>query len=492
MKILKHNNTNLQNNILKLAYFYVLFPLILFFGGWLKWYYAFPCILLLLFCYYNLCKGDIVFWKPELNHCNIVKIVFIVGIIFVWVYFSGIGKLVYQNTDHECRNTIFEIMVGHPWPIKEIYIVNDIAVERGLIYYIAFWLPSAVVGKFWGLEAGYFFQIIWAVLGVFLFYYIICIIRKKLEIWPLLLFVFFSGLDIVGYFIISRGSLNFDPTRHLEWWCILQYSSFTTQLFWVFNQAVPAWLIFILIYMQKSNKNIVFLLSLSMLSSTLPFVGMIPFVLYFIFSRKYGTNNWKDWLQVFIKDTFTFSNIVGGGMLGLLLFTYLSGNEASQMINTVANPENASTSFWIYMVFILLDVGVYWIILFKYQRRCQLFYLTAFWLVICPLIKVGNSEDFCMRASIPALILLYLFVIDTLEIAKTRRDIPLLIALLIVLSVGSMTPIHEFTRAIVVTIREYRDEGKITFNTLSEEQLMTSINFSGNTAKSVFYKVFCK
>lgn len=39
---------------------------------------------------------------------------------------------------------------------------------RGLIYYIGYWLPAAVVGKVFGLTAGYYFQYVWAIIGIFI------------------------------------------------------------------------------------------------------------------------------------------------------------------------------------------------------------------------------------------------------------------------------------------------------------------------------------
>lgn len=48
--------------------------------------------------------------------------------------------------------------------------------------------------------------------------------------------------------------------EHIDFWCgIAQYSSMSTLLFWVFNQAIYAWLILCIILAQKDNRHIVFI-----------------------------------------------------------------------------------------------------------------------------------------------------------------------------------------------------------------------------------------
>ena len=100
---------------------------------------------------------------------------------------------------------------------------------------------------------------LWTALGVWIFYSLVCSYLKKFKAWPLVLFFAFSGLDIISWFLRGNGLAD---SMHIEWSIPnFQYSSFLTQLFWVFNQAIPAWIITILILLQKNNRNIVFLIS---------------------------------------------------------------------------------------------------------------------------------------------------------------------------------------------------------------------------------------
>ena len=85
----------------------------------------------------------------------------------------------------------------------------------------------------------------------------------------LCILIFFSGLDIVGAYLTSMDYINmrYDPW-HLEWWGTpYQYSSMTTQLFWVFNQATSGVVVYqCLTYIQKNNRNLVYILACCMLS----------------------------------------------------------------------------------------------------------------------------------------------------------------------------------------------------------------------------------
>ena len=110
--------------------------------------------------------------------------------------------------DHWWRNQTFQILVEYDWPVTKQVMMEDGVHTRGLIYYIGFWLPAACVGKLFGLTAGYCFQLLWAALGVGLVYYYICAYLKRLSVWPLFGLILFSGLDILGYYMIGRDLGN--------------------------------------------------------------------------------------------------------------------------------------------------------------------------------------------------------------------------------------------------------------------------------------------
>lgn len=485
----KMKKSNLGN---ALIYLYVVLPIVIFLIGWTKWYIAIPGTLIIGICWYRMMKDSPVLQLPEWDSKSLETIMFVVLIIMLWVYLSGIGKFVFQNTDHDCRNPIFEILVNYSWPATREMFSSTGTDVKGLIYYIGFWLPAAVVGKLFGMTAGYCFQAVWAVIGVFIFYLLISSVVQEIRIWPLVTFIFFSGIDIVGYYLVNGTLAGVTGTYQLEIWGTSQYSSFTTQLFWVFNQALPAWIILMLIYVQKKNRYIVLLMGCVLISSTLPFIGMLPFVVYFVFPRKYDGYKGKMWWKEWLTDTFSVENVIGGGIAGIVTAFYLFGNEAGQTFVPAMEGKDPRGFLFMYVLFIIIEAGCYFVAIYPYKKRNPLFYISFAWLCICPWIQVGYGSDFCMRASIPALVILYLLVIETLKASWKDKNWKVFVGLMVLLIIGSATPLHEINRTTNQTFIAYHDQQPVYIQGQMEDQIFDSYNFSGKVEDSFFFKYLAK
>lgn len=485
-----------------LGILYLVLPFLIFIGGWTKLYISVPAILVVIFCTWKVCKDIPELWMPAWNRDNFIKILFIIGVLAIWVYYSGIGKFVFQNTDHTARNRIFDMLVQYEWPIKSNKLLTNLEGQTGrygMIYYIGFWLPSAIIGKLFGLRIGYYFQAVWALLGLVLIYYLMCSRWKQIKVWPVFVLIFFSGLDIVGAYITNMDYVNSPIIWHLEWWSTpYQYSSMTTQLFWVFNQAIPIWLATMLSYIQKNNRNLVFILACCMLTSTLPFIGLFSITIFLCLSPKEQSidttkKTLKQRVLFLIKDTCTIQNVLGGGVIGILSFCYLSGNlsGAHVMAKNALGPKY-DNSIAKYVLFIILDLGIYVVLLYKYQKEQTLYYFVVANLLIIPWIKIGASGDFCMRASIPGLFLIMIWVIDAISKAWEDKIYVLFAGLIITLLIGSVTPIFEMRRTFTETFQRL-DHGEIVYaDEDSEKHIFRSPNFSGDIEKSFFYKYMAK
>ena len=500
---------------------YLIAPILIFVLGWLKWYFALIGGIAIVVSYVLAIKTDeqIALYRPTRQEFRVLFTAAL--IILLWATYSGIGGICYQNSDHSARTAIFRALVEKTWPVK-----SEDGV-RGLIYYIGFWLPSACVGKIFGFEVGYKFQIIWAALGIWFVYYLICSHRKKVELWPLFFLIFFSGLDILGEAFRSRDGLNLFLDRHLEWWHQggLQYSSFTTQLFWVFNQAVPAWVTAAFLMNHKKCNNMLMILGSIILCSTFPFVGFIPIVVFWIISK--CRLDWNKWC----KEVFTIQNMTGVLVIGIISFIYLIGNvsggnvednhyrveknaiqqetdtdllasvgielygtsaeievEVSQPKKNVWNRINDWMQY--YGIFYIVEFGFYMLLILPYQRKNPLFYVILAELIICPFIKVGFQQDFCMRASIPAYFLLMIMCMDTFaqmhesSREKLQADYVLFILLL---CLAGLTPMSEINRC---TSEMYVRANQGVTNQYPEssiEEILNGSNFSGNVEDNIFY-----
>lgn len=523
-------------------YGYLTLPVIIFLMGWCRWYIGIPAALVVAASFW-LCIREHPCKKGNLSiSANPMKCCIILLIILWWVGMSGIGGYVWQNEDHDWRNAIFDLLVEDSWPVTDSIAVDGQLQERSLIYYIGFWLPAALVGKLFGLNAGYAVQYVWAVAGILLFYALICAWRRKVVIWPLWVIIFFSGADAVGTLINSQSSLQIFGGYHLERWARhYQFSSMTTQLFWVFNQAIPAWLVSAMVFLSEKPRNLIFIWSLIMVSSTLPFAGLLPFILFFLISRGEWekSRNVPQLLKNIWKNWGSFQNVLGGGAVGLVTLSYLMGNISigdSPVLSRLlsfwrGNPVLLVIAlvavlfllfaiFWgtaalflhgkgryvlnilrylfiagiIYtgsfvlldsyrsdtyaykllflFTFYMIEAGIYLVCLKNKVHDQVLFWITAIWLLVIPLIKIGSSLDFCMRASIPALLLIMLWLIDALDTKERTWKIWILIGVFLV---GSITPLHELKRTYVNTRKGYE------IHAVEKEDVLQPGNFSGDT-----------
>lgn len=435
-----------------LSYIYILLPIIIFLIGWCNPLIATVGTLICLVSLYFACKNAPELWSPDSKRGYF----FICGLFIislVWVYFSGIGALVFQNMDHNCRNPIFELLINNSWPVivdGKTYLNTNQPLM--LTYYIAFWLPSACIGKlFNSIQVGYYAQMLWASFGIFLtFYYILSFLKKKNYI-PIFIFIFFSGLDVLGGNITNYANVT-DWVSHLEWWFpYVQFSSFTTQLFWVFNQAIPAWIITLVLLQEKNNKNIIFLYSCMLLHSTLPAIGIFPIVTYLMWKNNKDIDRnclTINHIKESIKSACTVQNILCSIVILIFSYLYLSGNISGGK-STFWNPSLNIMILYV-TIFLTLEVGLYLLLVLKYNKKEPLFYIITLMFILYPFIRIGNGADFCMRATIPALVILYLMVVKVFD-SEFKKNRLIKITLIMLLLIGAINPIHEFTRTIYFT-----------------------------------------
>lgn len=477
-------NTKFLN---KLTFLYIIIPTIIFLIGWCKLYLSIPISIALIIIYlkrYKLEKNEVKEIVKSIKK-NKKKILIVLGIILFYVFISGIGGYVYQNDDHAYRNGIFETLVNNKWPV----VYDKLPTFKGqimLVYYFAFWLPAAVIGKIFGLTTGYFFLYLWAVIGVSIVFAYLMKYFKKNYLIPILIFVTFSGLDILENFFHGRDALALiNSTAHLEWITNSQMSSFTTQLFWVFNQAIPAWLLTFCILNEEDNRILGVLLALSLIFCTLPAVGLIFVAFYKVFFTDVNILKLikvKDKFIKWLKNIFTWENILVGIPLLLICALFVKSNIAGSNISYVFKGFEILNI----LISIIFEVLIYYIVIYKYQNKSPLYYISLISLIICPLLSINGKGDFCMRASIPGLIMLLILIFQSLEKAMEKNDKTFIKILATLLIIGSLTPINEVKRTIANTHK----------NTVLERyDLVISPcknNFFGYTKDNLFYKYIAR
>jgi hypothetical protein len=138
--------------------------------------------------------------------------------------------------------------------------------------------------------------------------------------------------------------------------------------------------------------------------------------------------------------------------------------------------------------FFLLEAGIYLLLIYRQYEKELMYYVIFISLLVCPFIKVGYAADFSMRASIPALLILFIMIVKFLFNNYNFKKYKLRYLLLcFCLFLGSVTPTIEFVRGFydVITNRSiFRAtdftktfEGKIVYdqsnNTVSNSNFVT-------------------
>ena len=475
---------------------YLVIPIIVFFFGWLKGIIAllFSCVIV-LFCwniYKQLSKNIKILFTKKTRVFWLISFI----CICVWVYFSGIGSFSYQNGDYWVRNPIYRDLCNYNWPV-----IYDLSLEPDYIkalagtskvafsYYYIWWLPPAFISKLFGnVEIiSNIILYIWAVLGCLIVLYNLNAIIGECRYSSLLVLLFFSGMDVIGYAISMH---RFSLIKHLEWWAYttFQYSSNTTQLYWVFNQSIALWIITELLLQLKDNRYIGGLCAISIAYSPWATLGFIPIAFAGSFRKKEE-----------IRNVFNLSNILIVLVLGISFgLFYISSSGSSGGIElTISLFKDQIILFVVgYILFLILECGVYFYLTYEDNRKDVYYFVIMIELIIFPLIRIREG-NFTMRASIPALFILMVYVLRTLYNSKNERIRKLVVIALII---GAFTPMNEINRSlyntIILNVRDNHEEiysfGNIKTNDESYIEIARDQFFIYDYEKSLFFKYLAK
>ena len=92
----------------------------------------------------------------------------IFSLLFIWLLFSGIGSLSYQNTDYEVRNAVLHDLIDYKWPVTYDFtnlssnyqnVLN--ASSAKFVYYFTYWLPASIIGKIFNYQVANIFLFIY-------------------------------------------------------------------------------------------------------------------------------------------------------------------------------------------------------------------------------------------------------------------------------------------------------------------------------------------
>jgi hypothetical protein len=430
----------------RLALGYLLLPLVIFLASWFEIWAALPLLACLVYSLRGLI-GPVrvdraVGAQPTPTRMHLAVAVLVAC---AWTACGGCGHLVFANADWYVRDAVLHDLVTGPWPVG--YASPDGAM-RLLRAPVGFYLPAALVGKWAGLMAAHAAMAVWTAAGATLFLLqILSRIPSRLgaALMAAAVLVLFSGLDVVGTLLHAPGAAaHWDITWHLEWWAErYQYSSMTTQLFWVPNHALCGWVAMGLLMRSPRGAlepMLPILIVAVALWSPLTALGLTPFALLRAgeaMRRSLELAHPRVWLPAAI--------------VGLVIAAYLT-LDSSRIPRSwiVGNGDSVLSNLARQAEFFVLEAGLAGGAILA-LRRSRAVVLALVILALLPLVSFGAANDFVMRASIPSLAVL------AMEAARALAEPVVSAAVLAkkmllgaLLALGAVTPFQEFARAAVL------------------------------------------
>lgn len=354
---------------------------------------------------------------------------------------GGQGRLFYANLDWQVRDAVLRDLTLYPWP----YVYADRGELELLRAPLGIYLTPAALGKALGVGAAGIALLIQNIFltGGFLAVASVLFETKRARIWAVTVFVLFSGMDIIGTWIVQANSGRFEPIDHIEFWSGLQYSSHITLLFWVPQHGLAGWIgaLFFLLWRQEKVKLGLLLAAVPTLAlwSPLAAMGVVPFAAYAGMSELLRRR-----IRLFDLAVPAVAVLLAAPGLAYLA---ADGDSVGMRIQAPFLVQFATFT----ALEVLPFVAAVLILTPRPRYGSPDFVITAACLILIPFVRVGEGYDFMMRVSIPAFAILAVLVADALSRERLGQlpPFPRLVAycLILTLLIGMATPLLELRRA---------------------------------------------
>jgi len=140
---------------------YILLPVYIFLFFWVKQIYSFLFLIPLTIFLVVTLKH---FKSKDTIQLSKINLIFLLLILIFWTVLSGAGHRNYESGDGFKHNAILADLIAYDWPVR--YVMQKAQGVVYLCYYIGYYLPSALVGKFVGWNGANLFLFFWTLLGI--------------------------------------------------------------------------------------------------------------------------------------------------------------------------------------------------------------------------------------------------------------------------------------------------------------------------------------
>jgi len=450
-----------SENLRKWVFAYLALPNLIFMIGFLRWEILLPAVFFLVAALISIWRGgnrrDVVL-EPLVPSADCVHLPMRWAVAFavavtLWCIMAGQGGFVVQTTDWNWRNATFRDLITHEWPVR----YDDFG--RALVFYVGHWLPAAVVGKaVFGLtgdlsiawRAGNVALLVWTASGLLIALAQLSLLLKAdsplRRFGVLALLIFFGGMDALGAWGLNikqilSGCAPLNPWLDFgELWAPpFNYPSNSSCLYWAFHQTAATWIAVFYIARGVRMLELAFVVSLVSLSAPLPNVGL-AFIAAALVLRRLAVSRRDAWDVV--KAAVSVPNITGVAVVTPLVAALLCANDQTGGITFAWYDMGAGFFFRRCVFFLCFEIGLYFVLSYKWFYRSTWWWTALIWLCICPAVKVGEWADFCMKAMMPAFAALSVMAAFSFIRYRCCRDWRAF-ALAGCLAVGAYVPVKE-------------------------------------------------
>ena len=408
---------------------YLLLPNVLFMLTWLNLIWASVGFAVSAYAFYSFLKATkesredfSVLRTPKMQASTLLYLAvftLVLGVLFSLGNF-GLG----QSYDYFKHNTIVKELIEKPFPVVyENETRYGVLKEPAILgYYMAYYLPTAVICKVIGLEASNVLLYIWGAIGLFIsFSWLYFLSPKNLNI--ILVFVVFLlgatlfkpylyahyllkdfvSLPMIQYFIWPSGisfnlvNVHYSPQHHIVT---------TVGVFFVYYES----------FIRKDNRFVLFFVSLLLMWSFLGAFSVGIIAAFLVLYRRFS-------------GFFTVANLLGGGVITFIMAAYFlahfQDNRYSGFIWTFADIsgylyQKPILSLFALVAYCTFEIGVYLFFMYKlfaskstYKDKLVLLIFCAAYFILSPLFRLGFNNDLAMRLISTIKILIFLLLIGT-------------------------------------------------------------------------------
>jgi hypothetical protein len=432
-----------------LSLLYLALPIGIFFANWLRRPYALVLLALLVLALGRALvqihqdagrRQEAV--RPPISRSNAIGVA-IVTLLLAW--YSGAGGFGYQRGDWDKHNAMLTELTTRSWPVR-LGTESGVAGGSYLTYYVAYYLPAAVVGRLFGIEAAHLALFVWTLAGLLLA--AVWVLRLVPSAgWPTWAAWFvLSGMDVVAAPVVWILGTGWELRRGVDWWALYgSYSCNMALLLWVPQHMLAGWIATALIVARAEERGDLslapFVASVTVMWSPFVTLGLAPVIL-----AAATRTGWKALLR---------ADLPASAAIALVSAIALAG------VNQQAVPRGWAAGVlgfvpWLltWLAIIVIEFGFCAAPAFRLLRAARASREAVAWsrtwlitavvvLVVLPVYRLGIFNDLMTRSSIPALFLLWIVVVRVLRADLPARLRPATSVMLACLAIAALLPLNQ-------------------------------------------------